>query len=158
MTPKNVVTWMPENSCFRTPFRSQCVDRYLTLLKSQRDHFHYTSPLISYKLSCETSFLVGSEMLGLFFNTLTAYHMYSHENWEKFLQQVQTQLSSNSKTLSEIFMALLKSTRNFAHFQKKVQLHSVNFSKVIDSEECGYWNAKALFSEHPLEVNELTCP
>ena len=45
---------------------------------------------------------------------------------------------------------ILKSSSNFAHFQKKVQLDSLNVSKVIDSKECGYLNA--LFESCCLET------
>ena len=51
-------------------------------------------------------------------------------------------LSQNWKTFSEIFMALLQSTQNFVHFEKKDQLHSVNILEIIDSEKYGYLNAR----------------
>ena len=31
-----------------------------------------------------------------------------------------------------------------SHFQKKDQIHSLNISEVIDSEKCGYFNARKL--------------
>ena len=34
------------------------------------------------------------------------------------------------------------STQNFAHFEKKDQLHSLNIWEVIESEKCGYLNAR----------------
>ena len=43
-------------------------------------------------------------------------------------------------------MALLQSKQNFAHFQKKSQIRSLNKSEVTGSEKCGYLNAwKLLF-------------
>ena len=48
---------------------------------------------MSDELSWKKSLLVRSEILGLCFNTLTAYHVYSQQNWEKFPQQVEMQLS-----------------------------------------------------------------
>ena len=43
-------------------------------------------------------------------------------------------------------MAILESAQNFAHFEKKDQVHSLNISQVIESEKCGYLNAwKLLF-------------
>ena len=58
----------------------------------------------------KTSALVRSEVLELFFYTLTAYHMFSCKIWEEFAQQVKKQLSSKAKTCSGIFIAILKST------------------------------------------------
>ena len=110
LIPKNVVTWMPESSCFITSFRSQSVKASQTLLKSARQHFYANFPLISNKLNCVSCILVGSEIIGPFFNTLTADHTYSYHNWEKFTQQVQTQLSSKPKIFSGSVIEFLKST------------------------------------------------
>ena len=57
-------------------------------------------------------------MLQLFVNTLTADHMYSAHSWEKIVQQVQTQLSYKLKNISQIVLAFLKSTWDFAHLEK----------------------------------------
>ena len=92
-SPKNVATWMPESSCFRTPFRNQRVNASQTLLKSARQHFYPNFTLISDKLSWKTFILVRSEMLGVFVNTLMTDHMHSRQNGDKFHKQVQTQLS-----------------------------------------------------------------
>ena len=107
---KDVVPWMPEKSCFRTPFGSQPFKRSKTRLKSARQHFYANFPLISNKLSYVSCHLVGSQILRPFFNTLTAYHMHSCRNWEKLPQQVQPQLSSKQKTFSARFIASLKFT------------------------------------------------
>ena len=58
-------------------------------------------------------------MLGLFVNTLTAHHMYAAHSWEKIPQQVLTQLSQKPKNISQILIAFLKCTLNFAHLEKK---------------------------------------
>ena len=108
MTLKNVVTWMPESSCFRTPFGRERVNGSQALLKSKQQHFVDNFPLISNKLSCEACILVGSEILADFFNTLTADHMYSCHIWEKFLQEVQRLLSSKTDIFSEYFIAFLR--------------------------------------------------
>ena len=57
-----------------------------------------------------TSPLVRYEILGLFVNTLMADHMCSWHSSEKFLQQVQKQLSSKAKASSQTFFAFLKYT------------------------------------------------
>ena len=83
-------------------------------------------------MSCKISLFVISEILGLFGNRFTAYCMYSCHRWESFLQQVQLLLSQIRRTFSEIFTEFLKSTQNFAHFEKKGQLHSLNILEVIN--------------------------
>ena len=64
---------------------------------------------MSDKLSWKKSLIVRSEILGHYFDTLTTYYMYSRQNWEKFPQQLQMQLSSKPLILCEIFIAFLKS-------------------------------------------------
>ena len=73
---------------------------------------------------------------------LTVDEMYSPHKWVKLPQQVQTLLSQKRKTCSAIFIALWKSTKNFAHFKRKDWLYSLNDSEVIDHNKCGYFNAR----------------
>ena len=97
------------------------------------------------KLSWKKSYLVRSKILGLFVNTLTAEYTYSRRNMQTLTQQVQTPLSLKQKTFSEFFIAFLKSTWNWEHFQKKGESSSLNISEVIDSKRGGYLSAlKAL--------------
>ena len=67
--------------------------------------------------------------------------MYSRHNWKNFLQHVKTPLSQEPKAFSEIFIALLQSTENFAYFEKKDQLHSLSILESIKSEKYGYLHA-----------------
>ena len=66
------------------------------------------------------------KILGLFVNTLTD---------ENLTQPIQILLSQKQKTFSQFFSAFLKSTLNFAHFQKKVDPHSPCSSKITVSEK-----------------------
>ena len=50
LIPKNVVTWMQESCCFRTPFGSKRVKGSQTLLKSARYHFCANFPFMSNKV------------------------------------------------------------------------------------------------------------
>ena len=75
---------------------------------------------------------------------MTVDHMYSCHNRQKFTQEIPPQLSSKPKTFSATFIAFLKCTENFERFEKKDNLHSFNISRVIDSEKCGYMNARKL--------------
>ena len=45
------------------------------------------------------------------------------------------QLSGKQETFSEISAAFLKSSLNFAHFQKKHESHSLGISEITDSEK-----------------------
>ena len=110
-----------------------------------------TALLLSYfpwiwdKLSWKKSALVRSKILGLFVNFLTAEYTYCRRNMQTFLQQVQTSLSLKQKTFSGFFIALLKSTWNGEHFQKKEESSSLTISEIIDSKRSGYLSAwKAL--------------
>ena len=95
-------------------------------------------------MSWKTSPLVGSKIIRLFRNTLTAAHMYSRHRSEKLRQQGQMLVYQKKKTFSVIFIAFLESTENFAHFQKKDHFHSLNISEVIDHDKCSYFNARKL--------------
>ena len=89
-TPKNVLSWMPNSSCFRAPFKNERVHGFQTVMKPAGEHFYSNFPLFQDKLSWKISFWIRSKMLVLFLNTFTADHMYSRESWEKFLQRLQT--------------------------------------------------------------------
>ena len=89
---------MPKGSSFRIPFDSHRVKVSQTLLKAEPQPLYPNFLLIWGKLTLKTSLLVRSEILGLFFNTLTTYSMYSRQNWENFPQQVQMQLFSKPLT------------------------------------------------------------
>ena len=80
--------------------------------------------------------------------------MYYRHRWEKLDQQVQRLLSHKRRTFSLIFFAFLKSTQNFAHFENKDKLHSLNISEVIIPDKCGYFNrftADRMYSRHRWE-------
>ena len=146
---------MPKSSCFRTPFRSQRVHLCKTLLKSARQHFYPTFPLMQDKLSWKTSLWIRSKISGMLVSTLADDHMYSPHSWQKFPQRIQTQLFKKAKIIPEIFIAFLKSTWNFVHLENKDQLDSLYSFKVINSEKCTYLNAKKLLFQNTLR--ESTC-
>ena len=139
MIRKNMVTWMPRSSCFRTRFPSQHVKRSETLLKSSRQHFYTNFPLTSNKLSCVSCLLVRSEMLGSSFNTLTADHMYSCHNWQKFPQQIQTQISSKVKIFSGSVIAFLKSTKILSIPKNKITFIASIFPKLLIQKNVVIW-------------------
>ena len=81
---------MLKRSSFRTLFGRKRVSGSQTQLKPAPYTFYPNFLLLSDKFSWEKPALVRSGILGLFLNTLMAYHMFSLQNWEKFLQQVET--------------------------------------------------------------------
>ena len=54
---------------------------------------------------------------------------------------MQMQLPEKPKTFCQFFIAFLKCTLNFEHFEKKNEPHSLSISEVIDSERRAYLNA-----------------
>ena len=75
----------------------------------------------------------------------------------RFLQNGQLFSSLLEKNFRNVFKRhyikneiIYISTQNFEHFQKKDQLHSFNISEVIDSEKCGYLNARKLLFQNTL--------
>ena len=91
-------------------------------------------------MSWTKSAFVRSEILTLFFNTLTTDDMYSRRNMPNFTQQLEALLSQKQKTFSGLFLAFLKYALNLEDFEKKDEYPSLVISKVIDSERSGYLN------------------
>ena len=79
--------------------------------------------------------LVLCKILGLFVNTLTDDDKYSLLYRDNLTQPIQILLSQKRKTFSQFFSAFLKSTLNFAHFQKKDDPHSRCSSQITVSEK-----------------------
>ena len=74
--------------------------------------------------------LVLCKILGLFVNTLSEDDKYCLLYNDNLLQPIQILLSQKQKTFSEFFCAFLKSTLNFEHFQKKINLIADVFRKL----------------------------
>ena len=70
-------------------------------------------------MSRTKSALVISEMLTLFFDTLTTDYKYSRRNMLNFTQQYEAPLSQKQKTFSKFFIPFLKCALNVEHFEKK---------------------------------------
>ena len=148
--PKNVVGWMHETFSFRTIFRSQRVHGSQALLNSAGHNLYANFPVIQNILSQKTSPLIRSKILGVFGNRFACDHMYSRHNLRKLPQHVKTPLSQKGETYFRIFIAFLQSIQSFPHFEKKRQLYSLNSWEVIDSEKCGYFNARKLLFQNTL--------
>ena len=66
--------------------------------------------------------LVLCKILGLFVNTLSEDDRYCLLYNDNLLQPIQILLSQKQKTFSQFFSPFLKSTLNFEHFEKKINL------------------------------------
>ena len=119
-------------------FGSQHVNESQTLLRSSRNHFHTTIPLIWGRTSRKRLVLVRSEVLGQFVNTITAVYNYIRQNLEKLRQQVQTQISLKPKTFSGFFIPLMNSTLNLEYFEKKDQSHSLSITEINNCKTSSY--------------------
>ena len=53
-------------------------------------------------------------------------------------------LCQKRRTFSAIFLAFLEYTQNVPHYEKKDQLCILNILEVIDTDQCGYFNASKL--------------
>ena len=74
--------------------------------------------------------LVLCKILGLFVNTLSEDDRYCLLYKDNLLQPIQILLSQKQKTFSQFFSPFLKSTLNFEHFQKKLNLIADIFPKL----------------------------
>ena len=79
--------------------------------------------------------LVLCKFLRLFFKTLTDDEKYCLLYKGNLTQPIQILLCQKQKTFSQLFSAFLKSTLNFAHFQKKDDPHSRCISQITVSEK-----------------------
>ena len=70
------------------------------------------------------------KILGLFVNTLSEDDKYCLLYRDNLTQPIQIPLSQKRKTFSQSCSAFLKSTLNFEHFQKKINLIADVFSKL----------------------------
>ena len=87
---------------FRTPFGSQRVNGSQILQKSAPENVLAIVSLFRDKLSSKTSLIVRSEILGLFFNTVTADDKYPCHNRKNIAQSIRMQLSNKPKTFFKI--------------------------------------------------------
>ena len=79
--------------------------------------------------------LVLCKFLRLLVKTLTDDEKCSILYTENLTQPIQILLSHKQKTFSQFLSAFLKSTLNFAHFQKKDDSHSRCISQITVSEK-----------------------
>ena len=79
--------------------------------------------------------LVLCKFLRMLVKTLTDDDKYTLLYRENLTQPIQLLLSQKRKTFSQLFSAFLKSTLNFAHFQKTDDSHNRCISQITVSEK-----------------------
>ena len=129
---------MSKRPSFMQRFGSQHGNGYQTLLRSARNHFYTTIPLVCGRTSRKRLVLVRSKVLGQFANSSTVHYKYSRWNLENLQHQFQMQISPKPKTFSPFFIASMKSTLNSEYFEKKDQSHSLSITEIIDCEPGSY--------------------
>ena len=126
-----------------------------TLLRSARNQFQTTFPLIWERRSRRRLVLVRSEFLGQFVKAWTADYKYSRYNRENLWQQVPIQISRKPKTFSSFVIAFLKSTLNLKYFERKDQSQSLSVTEIIICETGRYLNVQnAIFHA---TLRQTTC-
>ena len=129
---------MSKRPSFMQRFGSQHGNGYQTLLRSARNHFYTTIPLVCGRTSRKRLVLVRSEVLGQFANTSTVHYKYSRWDLENLQHQFQMKISPKPKTFSSFFIASMKSTLNSEYFEKKDQSHSLSITEIIYCETGSY--------------------
>ena len=115
---------MPVKSRFRGVFHNKHAKGAQRLLKSGQRYLSHVCSSLWTEFSRKKSMLVLCKFLRLLVNTLTDDEKYSLLYRENLTQPIQILLSQKRKNFSRFFSAFLKSTLNFAHFQKKDDPHS----------------------------------
>ena len=127
-------------------FGRQHVNMSQKLLRSARNHFRTSLPLIWERRSRKIMVQVRYEHLGQFVKTLTADCKYSRSNRENLWQQVPMKISRKLKSFFLFFIAFPKSTLNLEYFERKDQSQSLSFTEIINCETDSYLNVqKAIF-------------
>ena len=129
---------MSKRPSFMQRFGSQHGNGYQTLLRSARNNFYTTIPLVCGRTIRKRLVLVRSEVLGQFANTSTVHYKYSRQDLENLPHQVQMQISTKPKPSSRLFNAAMKSTLNSEYFGKKDQSRSLSITEIIDCETGSY--------------------
>ena len=79
--------------------------------------------------------LVLCKISGLFLKTLSEDDKYSLLYGDNLTQPIRILLSQKQKTFSQFFSAFLKSTLNFEHFQKKINIIADVFPKLLSPKK-----------------------
>ena len=123
-TSQNVVRLISKSYHLRVPSDKQHVQPSQKHCKSEPWHVYPNYWSLWRQLSLKKSFLVICKILGLVFNSFTAYEKSSVLNREYLMHPIHMQLSQKEKILSEFFSAFSKSRLNFWTDSKKGDIYS----------------------------------
>ena len=86
-------------------------------------------------IELQKSLLETWKLFRPFLHTLTANDKYSLNSKDKWMEIIQMHLSQKQNIFSELFSAFFKSTLNFEHFQKKMNLIAYVFRKLPTTKD-----------------------
>ena len=131
---ENVVRLMSKKSCFRGSFDKQRGKRAQALLKSASQDLHHIHQSAERKLCSKKSLLLTCKIFGLLVNILAIAKKYLVLHRDNLTIPIQMQLSQKRKNFSQYFVAFLKYSLSFKHFEKKDVPHSFCISKITESK------------------------
>ena len=148
---KDLVRPLSKKRRFRTPFESQHVKGSQTLVKLVWGHIYQILSKLWGKLIWKTFPLVICEILGVFFNTLTADARYPLQDCWNLLLPIQRQLSEKRKTFSE-------STSSFEYNEKKMIFIAIAFPKLQTVKDFVWQLSKKRRFRTPIESQHVKGP
>ena len=125
---------MSKKSCFRGSFDKQRGKRAQTLLKSTSQYLYHIHRSVARKLYSKKSLLLTCKIFGLLVNTLAVDKKYLVLHRDNLTIALQMHLSQKRIAFSQYFVAFLKSSLNFKHFEKKGDPHSFCISEITESK------------------------
>ena len=133
-------TWLPkhiEDPVSENPSAVNMLMSPKNCWNLKKNHFCPTFSSLWAKLCLKKSFLVRSKILELLVNTLTVNDVYCCHNWRIYCYQFKfNYLKTKDNWL--LFIAFLKNTLNFEHFEKK--LNFISWGGSCSEFEIGfYW-------------------
>ena len=140
LTPRDVLVKMHNRACFWKAYCSERVNESQKLLQYAEKNFYPTFSSFWAKLSYKRLFLIRSEILGLFDNTLTANYEYSRIKRENLPLPNYTKLSKKPSIFLRHCFCIFRIRIKFPMFWKKSQPHSSSISEVIDHDRCACLN------------------
>ena len=146
---------MSKRPSFIQPFGRQHVNGSKTRLRSIRNQFHTTLPLIWERRSTKRLVLVRSKFFGQFVNTLPPDYKYSRKNRENLWQQLPKHIYRKLKTLFGLFIAFLKSTLNLEYLERKDLSHSLSITEIVNCETGSYLNVQKVIFH--VRLRQTTC-
>ena len=125
---------MSKRSCLRGPFDKQHGKHPEPLLKSTWHYLYHIHWSLPSQLSWKKYLFLTCEILGLLVNIVAEGEKYPLLKRDNLTIPIQMHLRQKRKNFSQFFIAFLKCSWNFEHFDKKDDAHRFCNFKITDSE------------------------